>query len=74
MEPASGSCTQLGGLSHTQLKTVSSFCMECRAGAVGGYSPGQCMMIQLLLRVQRPLLHYNDCASPDVQNITAIVS
>ena len=31
---------------HTQLRTVSSFCMECMAVAVGGgVSPGQCMMI-----------------------------
>jgi len=38
--------------------------MECRAGAVGGgVSPGQCMMIQLLLRVQKPLSHYSDCQS-----------
>ena len=51
---------QLGGLSHTQLRTVSSFCMECGGGEV---SPGQCMMNQLLLRVQKPLWHYNDCQS-----------
>jgi hypothetical protein len=35
----------------------------------GGFSPGQCMMIQLLLRVQNPY-HITVTASPEVRNIT----
>jgi hypothetical protein len=41
--------------------------MKDRCGG-GGFSPGQCVMIQLLPRVKKPLSHYSDRASPEVQN------